>query len=119
MLQEPQTTLNPQCSFKRQTWLECVTVTEGIEGAAHNGSIVRVLPRPRQGPRILCVAPCLNERENLNVEQISAKQIKAWEGGLEEKTNVDFFQVREKEAVPYKNIRDTVYKRGIVLLRWD
>lgn len=40
MLQEPQTTLNPQCSFKRQTWLECVTVTEGAEGAAHNGSIV-------------------------------------------------------------------------------
>lgn len=35
------------------------------------------------------------------------------------KTNVDFFQVGEKEAVPYKNIWDTVSKRGIVVLRWD
>lgn len=68
----------------------------GQRGLLTMAPLFWVLPRPRQGPRILCGAPCLNERENLNVEQISAKQIKAWEGGLEEKTNVDFFQVREK-----------------------
>lgn len=73
-----------------------------------------VLPRSHQGPRILCGAPCLNERENLNVEQISAKRIKAWEGGPEEKENkCGFFFFRLEKKKPFHiRISEILCTRG-------